>query len=349
MFARFTRPIGNLCQKARYVPKFTFARQNFNYKHNFKFNQKRFFTAGSNAWQSNYMLGAIGLAALVGGAVLLNKINTPAIIDSSGVIHRVEDFEEAKTLGAVKLAPGTILKYVQNYLYKTYEKVLLGLGITAGAAVLAFKSGIAERMIRANPLLFSIGTIAGLFATGAWVRSVSPRDAFHKHIAFAAFNTIVGVSLCTLGFFNPSILFRAGLYTAGMVTALSYVAMTAKQDKYLYMGGPLLAGLAVVTLSGFASLLLPVTMVRTLAVTEALFIYGGLALFGAFLLYDTQVVMKHARVRHEKEKQIKALRASGQDVKLAPPDYINECIGIYMDIINIFYRLVIILSGNRRK
>jgi FtsH-binding integral membrane protein len=349
MFARFTRPIGNLCQKARNVPRLTFARQNFNYKHNFKFNQKRFFTAGSSAWQSNYMLGAIGLAALVGGAVLLNNINTPAIVDSSGTIHKVADLEEAKSLGAVRLAEGTIPKYVQNYLYKTYEKVVLGLGITAGAAVLAFKSGLAHRIARANPLLYSLGTLAGIMGAGMWVRSVSPRDTVHKHIAFAAFNSVIGLSICFLGFLNPSILFRAGLYTAGMVSALSYVAMTAKQDKYLYMGGPLLAGLAVVTLSGFASLLLPATMTRTLAVTEALWLYGGLALFGAFLLYDTQVVMKHARVRHEKEKQIKALRASGQDVRMAPPDYINECIGIYMDIIQIFIRLVYILAGNKRK
>ncbi len=51
------------------------------------------------------------------------------------------------------------------------------------------------------------------------------------------------------------------------------------------MGGPLLAGITVVALSSLAPMALPLGM-RGLAVTEAISLYGGLALFGAFVLYE---------------------------------------------------------------
>lgn len=59
----------------------------------------------------------------------------------------------------------------------------------------------------------------------------------------------------------------------------------ARNDKYLYMGGPLLAGVTVVALSSLAPLALPLGM-RGLAVAESLSLYGGLAVFGGFVLYE---------------------------------------------------------------
>jgi hypothetical protein len=50
------------------------------------------------------------------------------------------------------------------------------------------------------------------------------------------------------------------------------------------MGGPLLAGVTVVALSGFAPML-PIGM-RGLAIAENIWLYGGLAVFGGFVLYE---------------------------------------------------------------
>lgn len=60
---------------------------------------------------------------------------------------------------------------------------------------------------------------------------------------------------------------------------MAFVGATAKQEKYLYLGGPLLAGVVVVALSGFMPLLLPQTAARTLLWSENIFLYGGLVVF----------------------------------------------------------------------
>ena len=135
---------------------------------------------------------------------------------------------------------------------------------------------------------------------------------------------------------HPALLARAGLYTVGMMGSIAFVGATAKQEKYLYLGAPLLAGCAIVALSGIAPLVVPATAVRTLAVTENLWLYGGLAVFGGFTLYDIQKILHHARMAER---------------GMIKTDPVNEAISLELDFINIFIRMVQILgmSGNRRK
>lgn len=139
-----------------------------------------------------------------------------------------------------------------------------------------------------------------------------------------------------LAFVPPALLGRAGLYTLAMMGALSIVGATAKQEKYLYIGGPLLAGAAIVAMSGLAPLVVPATAVRTLAFTENLWLYGGLAVFGGFTLYDVQKVLHHARLAERG-----AMRR----------DPINESISLELDFLNIFIRMVqiLMLQQNRKR
>jgi len=163
--------------------------------------------------------------------------------------------------------------------------------------------------------------------------NTDPANSFQKHAFWMAFQFSQGLALAPMYFYSPAVLARAGLYTAGVVGSLAYVGATAKTDQYLYMGGPLLAGLVVVALSSLAPMVIPATAMRTLAVTEMVSLYGGLAVFGGFVLYDTQRVMQHARMGRR--------------------DPAAESIGLELDFINIFIRLVQILAmggaGNRRK
>lgn len=154
---------------------------------------------------------------------------------------------------------------------------------------------------------------------------------------WAAFNATQAAFVAPLlAFAPPALLGRAGLYTIAMMGALSIVGATAKQEKYLYIGGPLLAGAAIVAMSGLAPLVVPATAVRTLAFTENIWLYGGLAVFGGFTLYDVQKVLHHARLAER---------------GFMKRDPINESISLELDFLNIFVRMVqiLMLQQNRRK
>jgi FtsH-binding integral membrane protein len=152
---------------------------------------------------------------------------------------------------------------------------------------------------------------------------------------WAAFNLTQAALLSPLMFLSPALLARAGLYTVGMMGSIAFVGATAKQEKYLYLGGPLLAGVTIVALSGFAPLVLPATAARTLLWTERIWLYGGLAVFGGFTLYDVQRILHHSRLAER---------------GLVKKDTVNESISLELDFINIFVRMVQLLGmrNNRR-
>jgi len=131
-------------------------------------------------------------------------------------------------------------------------------------------------------------------------------------------------------FYNPAVIARAGLYTVGVIGSIAFVGATAKEDKYLYLGGPLLAGLTVVLLSSLAPMVLPLGS-RALVASEAVTMYGGLAVFGGITLYDVQKIMHNARLA---------------EAGLKKKDTVNESISLELDFINIFIRMLYILGGN---
>jgi len=231
---------------------------------------------------------------------------------------------------------GGMPPFEREYLNDTFLHTGLGLGTIAVAATALHRSGWSVRLMSANPwVVFGVGLAASI---GSMIvaRSTPPENYLLKYGAWTAFNLSQAALLSPLLFMQPAILFRAGLYTVGMMGSIAFVGATAKQEKYLYLGAPLLAGVAVVAISGFAPLVLPATAVRTLMWTENIWLYGGLAVFGGFTLYDVQKILHHARLAER---------------GVIKKDPVNEAISLELDFINIFIRLVQILgmNQNRRK
>lgn len=224
----------------------------------------------------------------------------------------------------------------QEYLHSTFKYTGAGLALTAVAARAMFTRGLPLRLMTANPwvvlgvsLVGSIGSMMGVYYT-------PPENTVQKHLFWLAFNGFQAATLSPLFFVNPAILSRAALYTVGTVGALSYIGATAKNETFLYMGGPLLAGVTVVALSSLAPMILPSMSMRALAISESISLYGGLAVFGGFVLYDTQKILKHGRMVE-------------QGVMKSDP--LRESISLQLDMVNIFIRLVQIfgMQGNRKK
>ncbi|KXL43975.1 hypothetical protein M433DRAFT_68875 [Acidomyces richmondensis BFW] len=224
---------------------------------------------------------------------------------------------------------GGMPAYERSYLNETFLHTGLGIGIIGIAARALHMNGWSFRLMSANPwlvlgigLVGSIGTMMGCYAT-------PPENYVVKYGLWTAFNITQAALLSPLLFFSPAILARAGLYTVGMMGSIAFVGATAKQEKYLYLGGPLLAGVAIVALSGLAPLVIPATATRALMWSENIWLYGGLAVFGGFTLYDVQKILAHARMAER---------------GMLKKDVVNETISLELDFINIFIRMVQILA-----
>jgi FtsH-binding integral membrane protein len=232
---------------------------------------------------------------------------------------------------------GGMPPFERAYLNDTFLHTGLGIGIIGVAAQALHRSGWSYRLMLTNPwivvggsLVAGIGTMYACFVT-------DPDNYVQKYALWAAFNVAQAATLSPLLFLQPALLARAGLYTATMMGSIAFVGATAKQEKYLYIGGPLLAGMGIVFVSGLAPLVLPVTAARTLMWSERIWLYGGLAVFGGFTLYDVQKILHHARMAQR---------------GMIKKDTVNESIHLELDFLNIFIRMVHILGmkgGNNRR
>ena len=147
-----------------------------------------------------------------------------------------------------------------------------------------------------------------------------------KNLMYGAFIGTMSVSLLPLiHIYASSVLFDAAIATGVTMGALSTVAYNAPSEQFLNWGGPLACGLGGLLGVSLLSMLYPGSKALT-----SIWLYGGLALFSAFVLYDVQHVLHRAKTQHVY-------------------DPISGSIGIYMDAVNLFVRFAMILGNSKRK
>uniref|UniRef100_A0A915KP66 Uncharacterized protein n=1 Tax=Romanomermis culicivorax TaxID=13658 RepID=A0A915KP66_ROMCU len=121
-----------------------------------------------------------------------------------------------------------------------------------------------------------------------------------KLLAWATHCAVMGAILAPLAFVGGPIVMRAALYTAGIVGGLSATAACAPSDKFLNMGGMLGIGFGIVFAASLGTYFLPPTTMFGAGIYSVA-LYGGLVLFAAFMLYDTQRLIAQAQT-HPNEK-----------------------------------------------
>jgi len=220
---------------------------------------------------------------------------------------------------------------VKRRLKQTYGYVVGGLSVSALTAISLARSGIAFRIMAANPwVMLGVSTI-GCIAVSSLCRAIPYENTVAKHAAFLGFTTLIGATLsplCLLGasFLGTTILTDAAIGTAIVFGSLSAIAAAAPDDKFLSWGGPLTIGLGGVLAASVGRMFFP-----AMGALEMISLYGGLMVFGGFVLHDTSVIRRHAAVLPDSRY-----------------DPINEGIHIYLTVINLFTTLVQILANNKK-
>jgi FtsH-binding integral membrane protein len=235
---------------------------------------------------------------------------------------------------ATKSANEASVRYpgqVRSKLASAYGYFGLCIVATGVAAAAASRSPALLTLAATRPMVFGIGGFVGVMGTMILTRSIDFQASPNaKRLALLSFAAFQGITLLPIAFVGGAIVSQAAMATAAMVGSLAAVASVAPSESFLWMAGPLTIGLGVVFAASLGGMFFPGS-----AILYNVSLYGGLALFGGFTLYDVQKMSKRAEIIPETQY-----------------DPVNECIHLYMNTINIFIRFVQIFSnmnGNNKR
>jgi len=230
--------------------------------------------------------------------------------------------------------------YVRQRIRDVYFYFTSSVCATAASAYLVSRNPSLLRLLANNGVVGMVITFALLIGSSVLCQSVPYQPGFGaKQLTLLLHNAVLGATIAPLCFFGGPAVVRAAVYTAGVCCGLSTVAVCAPDEKFLSWGAPLGAGLFVVFLSSLAGAFLPPTSAAGLTLFS-LSMYGGLILFCLMILHDTQRVIDNAKKT-----------PPGGDVLSGKQlfDPVNNSMSIYMDAVNIFVRMLMIMGNNNKR
>ncbi|KAJ2943573.1 hypothetical protein O0L34_g16682 [Tuta absoluta] len=215
----------------------------------------------------------------------------------------------------------------RGFIRKVYAILMAQLSITMGfIAWFIFHEGTAQWAQR-NRWLFWVAlaiVLVMIIVLGCCteMRRKAPLNFIFLFIFTLAQSFILGVTASI--YETKEVLMAVGI-TAAVCLGLTLFAFQTKWD-FTMMGGALVAMMMVLLVFGLIAIIIPRNNIVTL-VYAAL----GAFLFSLYLVYDTQLMMggKHK-------------------YSISPEEYIFAALNLYLDIIQIFQYILMILSASNR-
>ncbi|ESO02384.1 hypothetical protein HELRODRAFT_184986 [Helobdella robusta] len=220
---------------------------------------------------------------------------------------------------------GHLEKPVKDHLKNVYGAMGICLFVCAfGAYVHMFTDLWGAGFITS---LATLGLLLGLISMPPTESNMTTRFAMLNGIAFLS-GVSLGPLLEMVVKLNPQIITTAFMGTSLVFICFSISALICNDRRYLALAGTLMSGLTVIVLLGLLNIFIGSELIFRIE------IYLGLAIMCGFVLFDTQMIVEKCRQ--------------------GDFDYVHHCLDLFLDFVNIFRYLLIILSNkeannNRRR
>lgn len=205
---------------------------------------------------------------------------------------------------------------IQKHLKQVYTCLTMStLAAAAGAYVHLFTNILSGNFLTS---FAAIGFMLTLFATPD-ESGKNAKTRIGLLLGFSFFTGLgLGPLLDTVIRINPAIISTAFLSTALIFTCFSLCALMSPRGQYLFLGGPLLSLFSLLSILFLANIFIGSTMIFQA------YLYVGFAVMCGFVLYDTQLIIEKRR--------------------LGDKDYVWHSVDLFIDFVNIFRYLLIILA-----
>uniref|UniRef100_A0A7S1KMD1 Bax inhibitor 1 n=1 Tax=Percolomonas cosmopolitus TaxID=63605 RepID=A0A7S1KMD1_9EUKA len=206
----------------------------------------------------------------------------------------------------------------QQHLKKTYTTLLLfALAATVGCLV--------QQYFHIQSFL---GTVLGFVLLFVFIGGkFSGASSETQMWTLCGFTFCQGISIGPLVemtmHLDPMLPFYALSSTAILFGCFSLFALLSKRREYLYLGGICSSVLGIFF---WMSLLNMFFRSSAMAMVE---LYGGLLLFSAYVVYDTQMIIEKA--------------------ELGSGDHVSHAFELFLDAFSLFVRILLILARNKQK
>jgi len=214
--------------------------------------------------------------------------------------------------------------HVQSHLKDVYSSMAMALlSAAVGGYVHLFTNILQGGIISA---LFAIGFVIALYSTPDTGKNRTTRLMYLLGFAFAS-----GLGLGPLMEYaiivNPTLIPTAFLSTCVIFGCFSLSAMLSDHRKWLYLGGTLMSFMSLLLLMSIINLFIGSKLLYQIHLYLAFFVVCG------FIMYDTTLIIEKRR--------------------RGDTDYISHSVLLFLDFIDIFRYLLIILTqkeeSNKKK
>jgi len=205
-----------------------------------------------------------------------------------------------------------------QFVRKVYAILAVQLIATATLSAVSFFNASYKNWIQTNQWMMWISLFGaiGFMLLTYWKRKSYPTN----FIFLAGFTALEAYSIAVVtSFYESRIVLQAVVLTAGIFIALTLFACQTKYDFTSWMPY-LFGGLWALIIFGFMAMFFPHNSMVELG-------YSGIAalIFSAYILVDTQLIMRHYH----------------------PEEEIAAAISLYLDIINLFLAILRILNSQQ--